>query len=623
MKNSKRVFTKTISLMMVVALSISTSLFAFADEPQQDISEFSQTIATATAMTLHLMDEFGVPGVTIAIVDVETGFTWTQGFGYADSVNGLYVDEHTLFQIGSTSKPFTAIAIMQLVEQGIIDLDEPIVTYLPEFSILPSIRLGGHSDNITVRMLLNNTSGIPTNYVRSFLSTGAHYQGQMNGGLLEWLSTQEMNFEEGTMYEYANNGWTLLGILAARMTGHTNYFEGFAQLADENIFEPLGMDRTSFLFSEDMTNVAMSYLVVGERDDFTIVSAATSGGSMFSSAHDMARFMHALLGDGSIDGNRLLEQETIAYMLQSHTDHVDMPLGFDAYGLGFLQLSPFLTNGIHTMGHGGNIIHYHTEMIFSLENGLGVFVSVNSATGASIPTTIAATILDSAFVEKNIDVPRAEMPEISIDPNATPIELLDEEREGFIAQFGGFYNFELAGIWYLDSMDDVLAWIVGNEIYKLTPMSDGTFIDDTGARYSFITVGEYTIAFFQNPFVLLQGVRVDNIEDIVAVEITPAPDDFAQWVGTYNLMPQIPDETFIMPQLQVFIGENGMAMIAMVYITTAMPVEVPLTYYDGRWFLGFESIGFTMNDDGTASIDFWGGQFVRELKGDNEDESIQ
>lgn len=102
-----------------------------------------------------------------------------------------------MFQVGSTSKPFTAVAVMQLVEQGIIDLDEPIVTYIPEFSLLTSPVFGGNSDNITTRMLLSNTSGIISNWLYAFYVTGDEtYQGNMNG-LLEWLPTREMSFEEG------------------------------------------------------------------------------------------------------------------------------------------------------------------------------------------------------------------------------------------------------------------------------------------------------------------------------------------------------------------------------------------------------------------------------------------
>ncbi|MCL2620612.1 MAG: serine hydrolase [Defluviitaleaceae bacterium] len=486
---------------------------------------FDQTIELATQLALEMMAEFGVTGASIAFVDAESGFSWTQGFGYADSVNGLVADEYTLFQIGSTSKPFTAIAIMQLVEQGVIDLDELIVTYLPEFSMLPSFRFGGNSDNVTTRMLLSNTSGVPSEFARGNMSiTGYYYQGLMNGGLLEFLSLSEMSFEEGTMYEYSNMGWALLGIIAARMSGYTNYFEGFVLLTQENIFAPLGMERSSFVLSEDMTNIAMSYLMAGQQDDFTILASDLPAGSMFSNAHDMARFMHTLLGDGTIGGNRLLEQETIAYMMQSHTDHVDTDIFLEAYGLGFLKMASAITAGIQTVGHGGTLTHYHTEMILSPESGLGVFVTTNSVTGAAITTSLASAILDAAVTEKNIDIPR----------------------------------------------------------------DDAGVIDD------------------------LISLALEAMADMSAGYL--ATEDFKQWVGDYHFVPEIIGEVFTLSHFGIGVNEDGLATIAMGHIVLGL-IEMPLTYYEGRWFFGFDPISFGINDQGDRFLNVWGTNFVMELDG--------
>ena len=102
-------------------------------------TRFSQTIELANTQAEQLMQEYSVPGLAMALVDAENGFTWTHSFGYADTQNSAPVKEDTLFSIASISKPFTAIAVMQLVEEGLIDLDEPLVTYLPEFRMLPTL----------------------------------------------------------------------------------------------------------------------------------------------------------------------------------------------------------------------------------------------------------------------------------------------------------------------------------------------------------------------------------------------------------------------------------------------------------------------------------------------------
>jgi len=595
--------SEEIQLNSPIAISDSRAMISFDDAAVlfAGTSEFPQTVTTAALTAIQAMEAAGVTGLTMALVDAQTGYTWTQGLGFADSINNIIVDEHTLFQVGSSSKPFTAVAVMQLVEQGIIDLDEPIVTYIPEFSLLPGSILGGNSDNVTTRMLLSNTSGIIRDWFSAFYVTGyEHYQGVMNG-LLEWLPTREMSFEEGTMYEYANAGWTLLGILVARMTGHSNYFEGFAQQTSENIFAPLGMERSTFVFTDAMTNFARPYLAAGAQDVMTIVPTL-SAGSLFSSSHDMARFMHAILGGGSLDGQRLLQQDTIEYMLQKHTP--DDPSGhvFTDYGLGFGYM--ISADGFETVGHGGNTIHYHTEMIFNTESGLGVFVSTNTVAGALIANPVAITILQSALMEKTGHVPRiavAESP-VSIDPNAVPIELSPEELETF-TQFEGIYSFGALGIWTLELIDGVFTWI-GPEVYTLTPMSDGTF-DSMFGRYQLIQTEDGTIALLHSEMGSLPGVRLDNIEDLMA------PEGFTEWVGAYNFVPRLANEVpLIQAQLVVAINDLGIAMLQLV--TPMGTQEVMLDRVGDAWFFAGMPIIFNLNEDGAASIDLMGAQFVRQ-----------
>ncbi|MCL2593654.1 MAG: beta-lactamase family protein, partial [Defluviitaleaceae bacterium] len=561
-----------------------------------DAGDFSETIATAVSTSLQLMEALSVPGLTIALVDAETGFTFTQGLGFADSVNRVFADEHTLFQVGSTSKPFTAIAVMQLVEQGIIDLDEPLVTYLPEFSLLPSYILGGNSDNITVRMLLSNTSGIISNFVRGFLTIGnEHYQGHMNS-ILEWLPEREMTFEEGTMYEYANNNWTILGVLVARMMGHDNYFEGFVEYTNENIFAPLGMDRTTFEFTNNLTNVAMPYIATGTQVPMHLMPPISTGGLM-STAHDMARFMHTILGDGTLDGHELLPQETIRYMMQDHTSHVAMAPPVVGYGLGFLHM---LVNDLQTVGHGGNIIHYHTEMIFDVENGLGVFISTNSLTGISIATATAFAVLQSAITEKTGTAPVAATEPVADIGDATPIELSLEELEELLF-FEGLYSFGLGGLWHFKIVDGVPSWISlsGDMVIELTPMSDGTFVGITGS-YTFVYMDGHAISMLGE----LPGVRIDDIESL------RAPEGFEAWVGTYTFSPQIANETFTISQLIISINDMGMAMLAVANHLGAS--EVPIGQVGERWFLALDPIEFILNEDGTRTIDLMGGHFVRQ-----------
>ena len=614
MKRIVKKIKKMTAVGLAASVLFSSTVFVYGDEPLNSAA-FPRTIETAVSTTLQHMEQLGIAGLTIALVDAETGFTWTQGFGYADSINQVPVDEHTLFQIASVSKPFTAVAIMQLVEQGVVDLDEPLITYIPEFSVLPNPSLGGNSDNITVRMLLSNTSGVPRDFMIGFYTTGnEHYQGVMNDRLLEWLPTREMNFVEGTKYEYSNINWTLLGILVARMTGHTNYAEGFTQHASENIFEPLGMSRSTFMHTEGLENVAMPYIVTDYLQQPKTLVSKISAGSMFSSAYDMSRFMHTMLGDSTVDG--FLTQETIAYMLQSHTEHVEMAPGVH-YGLGFAQQR---TGDIVTVGHSGGALHFFTDMIFDMEHNLGVFVSSNSVTGMFASSPIAATILQSAIAEKTgllSDIP-ADLASDEEEEAVVPIELSAQELEEFMAEFGGNYDFFMFGLWELILEDGVLYWVSEDETNELVPMSNGTFATISGF-YEFGHEDGYTITMFSIPGVAqLPGIMLRDGEDLavaISEDMIP-PEGFEQWAGIYDFTPQLENEVSRITQLVVGINDAGLATLQIISPRTEMVLgatpPMPFPFQDGIWLtpLG-NAISFELDDNGAARIDMGGALFIR------------
>ncbi|MCL2405305.1 MAG: serine hydrolase [Defluviitaleaceae bacterium] len=559
----------------------------------EPLGELAVTTATAMATAPAFMEAVGVTGLTMAIVDTQTGFTWTHGFGYADSVGGLPVDEHTLFQVGSTSKPFTAIAIMQLVEQGLIDLDTPLVHYIPEFSMLPSPVLGGDSDDVTVRMLLTNTAGIPGNKLYGWLITGEEqYHGHMNN-LLEWLPTRDLVFPPGMAFDYSNNGWTLLSILVARVMGYDNYFEGFTAHANETIFAPLGMERSTFEFTPGLTNVSMAYTTLGVQDVMHTVSPIGAGG-LLSSAHDMAIFMHAI---GS--GEALLSQEALGYMKQTHSV---MAPGVIDYGLGFLRM---FVGDLELVGHGGNITHFHTEMLIDQETGLGVFVSTNTISGILIASALAITVMETAITEKTGIAP-ALLPPPGQDATDGALALSEEELIA-LAAFEGLYHFGESGIWEMTIIDGTLTWSNGGITFELTPLPDGTF-DSIAGNYSFELVdGEPTVTH-TNGGEQFTTTRIDAGDD----DAFAPPEGFSDWVGVYVFKPQVTNEAALVLQLIVGVNALGNPVITIIQpIHTYIGLsEAPLVEYNGNWIVGTMPVIFIVDEDGNRSIDILGGLFV-------------
>jgi len=560
--------------------------------------EFAVTVANAVALTEQMMQAAGAMGVTVALVDAQTGFTFVRGFGYADSAAGLPVDAHTLFQIGSKAKTFTAIAVMQLVEDGLVDLDNPVVYYLPDFALLPCPD-GSSSDEVTVRMLLNNTSGIVTNFMRGFLVAGEeHYQGQVNG-ILDWLATQPLNFAPGTAWEYANAGWVVLSVLVAHVTGHGNYFEGFNAHMDEAVLAPLGMARSTFTFPAGDANVAMPYFMGQPYIRYT--TGSSGAGAMLSSAYDMALYMHAILGDGS----GVLSAETIAYMMQSHTTGLLSPV-MD-YGLGFIVLRNL---GFETVGHDGLLENFGTANFMCPQTGLGVFVSSNDVMGIGIVGNIASTILMLAIGEKTgVPVtppdPMAGMELVELDPTAVPVALTEAELDEWAA-FLGVYDFGVHGFFELVAHEGTFMVEVAGMTLPLVPMTDGTFASpDLQGRFSFEEMNGTAVATLNQGGIVNMGVRVVLQEVIV-------PESLAPWLGTYHFVPAFAGELPLLSQMYIYVDILGNPVVASTQ-RTGTAVFPLIEVADGVWVWSLLNapLHFNLDENGNAYFVMQGAMFVR------------
>ncbi|MCL2572317.1 MAG: serine hydrolase [Defluviitaleaceae bacterium] len=540
------------------------------------------TIAQTMEMAPVLMEMFGVPGMTIALVDAQNDFTWVQGFGYADSAAGVPVDEYTLFSLGSISKPFTAIAVMQLVEDGLIDLDEPIVTYLPDF-YLPSDPSGlGDYRNITVRMLMSHASGILPSFLASGMFSHVEADHSHMNNFLELLAQFPMSTPEEFMYSYANNAFTLLGVLVAAIaTDYDSHFEGFVSYTQDNIFTPAGMGLSTFEITErHLPHISQSYATTGVPEDFVFIGAAPTGGLM-SNAADMAQFMHIILSGGE----PLLSQNSLRQMFTRQ--NFNMASGIDFLipnmepALGFIYTTDLA--GFTRSGHGGNIIHFHSYMALDLDTGIGVMISVNSITGMPLPSDLAAFMLTSAIQERTgtLNLPVS-------DPSVEPIEMdFDALQvfEGFYSILGGT---EFGRILASEEGHLYLYGLMPTAM-TLVPLSDGSFVcPETTLRFWMEEAeGEFVIVLGEFQSMLL-GLPLDP-------GLVTAPEGFERWIGTYEIVLE-QNQVSNLVRLSVGIDDNGFAYILTSTLNGASSI-MPLIALGEYNFEG--GISFGQDDDGT------------------------
>jgi CubicO group peptidase (beta-lactamase class C family) len=313
-----------------------------------------------------------IPGVVITIVKDGQILT-ARGFGYADREKRTAVDpDRTLFRPGSVSKLITWTAVMQMVEQGKLDLDKDVNTYLdfkiPEYEGKP----------ITLRQVMTHTAGFEEAIKNLIFSDPAHMQ-PLGDYLKRW--TPKRVFAPGTTPAYSNWATALAGYLVERVSGET-----FDDYCDKHIFAPLGMTNSTMRqpLPEALTSqMAGGYKPGQDAGKFEIVGPAPAG-SLSSTGTDMAKFMIANLDHGK----GLLSPETAAMMHDSPLDKVDPDSLLPP--LNRMELGYFETNinGREVIGHLGDTEFFHTSLHLLMKEGVGVYFSFNSGGREGIVQTL-------------------------------------------------------------------------------------------------------------------------------------------------------------------------------------------------------------------------------------------
>ncbi|KIU02164.1 serine hydrolase [Frigoribacterium sp. MEB024] len=325
----------------------------------------------------------GIPGATVSVV-ADGKLLTARGYGMADTGTGETpaeaVDpERTLFRVGSVSKVVSATAVMQLVEQGDLDLDADVQQYL-------DFDLDTPKGAVTLRHLLTHTAGFEE-VIAGLIGTPGSEK-TLREAVSEAPPAQV--FVPGTTPAYSNYGATLAGYVAERVSGVP-----FADLLQQDVFDRAGM--TSSSFAQPLPADLDARLAHGYPDDSkpavaTEVVNAAPAGAMSATATDMARFMLAQLGDLP-DDQALLQPDTLAEMHRPALDADD--LGTLVVGqrmdLAFFDDS---TPGLAAFGHDGDTQVFHSAMRMFPEHDTGIFLSMNgSGRSATASLDLRTTVL--------------------------------------------------------------------------------------------------------------------------------------------------------------------------------------------------------------------------------------
>lgn len=327
------------------------------------------------------MKESGIVGLGAAII-VNKSVVWSRGYGMADRETGVPFTVDTIMNAGSIAKTFTGVAMMHAVQEGKLDLDESINTYLPFRVINPH-----HPDaKITLRHLATHTSGIQDRwevYSRTYHygkdspePLGKFLEGYFVPGGADYSAENFVDAKPGERREYSNIGAALAGLIVERALG-----EPLNVSTRRLIFSPLRMDRTGWFMSEiDLSAHSRLYVV---QNGFVIPISLYGGttypdGGIRTSVADLSKFFVTLLNDGEYQGTRILNAEIAAEMRRFQFTDANRPENFPATSgnSGLFWRTKF---GGTRVGHGGSDPGIQTEMLADLSGEVGVIMFVNTS----------------------------------------------------------------------------------------------------------------------------------------------------------------------------------------------------------------------------------------------------
>ncbi len=426
---------------------------------------YTQVAAALQELVQHEIREKQLPAFSIALVD-DQHIVWAQGFGFADPDNKTPATANTVYRVGSVSKLYTAIGIMQQVERGHLNLDAPVSEYLPNF----------HPANpfdkpITLRQLMSHRAGL----VRE-PPVGSYFDSSQPAlaEVVNSLNATQLVYEPGTHTKYSNAGDAVAGRVLEAITK-----EPYTRYLQDSVLKPLRLAHSAFLPLPSLTTkLAKGYMWAYDGSTFrapTFELGTGPAGNLYSTVVDQARFLSWLFTGGRGANGSVLKPETLAQMFTPQSSG-------SGYGIGFALLN---VDGIKMVGHRGGVYGFSTEVLAMPEEKLGVVAITNMDNSTEVAWHVALTALRfmlAAHTNKPLpplrlttSIPAEDMRRLEgrYEKGAKSIEIFQRDARLFIEPMDGGGISELRQLESVLVTDDRNGWG-----WRIVPVANG--IDVTG-----------------------------------------------------------------------------------------------------------------------------------------------
>ncbi|MGB8657553.1 MAG: serine hydrolase domain-containing protein [Candidatus Zixiibacteriota bacterium] len=355
-------------LFSFLILFAGTSIVWGENKPLAENPEVAAAIAVFDAWAQQAVTDREQPGVSFGLV-YDQDLIWAKGYGFADLAKKIPATPSTAYRIASLTKLFTATAILQLRDAGKLQLDDPVVKYVPWFQLKDTC---ADSPVITIRHLLTHTSGIPRELDGLYWDDMKFPEQKEFVSMLQQSTTILPREKE---FKYSNVAYSVLGYVIAKVSG-----ESYPDYIKTHILTPLGMTGTEVLPHKDMPTLATGYKFhkpgqTREVEPFLDVKAMVSAGNMASTVEDLAKFISLQFRDGPARGAQILKGSTLREMQRVQWLDPDWKSG-RGLGWGVSRVDDQVR-----IGHTGSVPGHMTNISAAPADKFGVIVLTNSDDG--------------------------------------------------------------------------------------------------------------------------------------------------------------------------------------------------------------------------------------------------
>jgi CubicO group peptidase (beta-lactamase class C family) len=479
----------------------------------------AQSLETTIDQLLTTRYPASEPGVT-ALVAKNGKVVYRKAFGMANLELDIPMNPQHVFEIGSITKQFTSVAILMLMEQGKLSLQDEITVHIPDYPT--------QGKKITIHQLLNHTSGIKSyTEMESFRSLARTDMSPTE--LIDVFKNEPMDFDPGEEYRYNNSAYIILGHIIEVVSG-----QSYAEFVEQQIFRKLGMKNSHYgSMPKIIKHRASGYQPTDtgfQNAEYLSLTLPYAAGSIMSCVDDM------LLWAQAIHNNTLISEKSKQLAFTGGRLNNGTPI---YYGYGF---SIDEINGIPTIEHGGGIFGYETYGIYVPgENMYAIVLTNRNGQGPTdVTIEIAAHVLGKPFAV------------------ASAMTISEEKMK----QWTGTYEFENGVIRYITLQDGSLfSQREGSSNMKLFPVSENEYnFDDSFSGYTFSAEKGKKVAYFNSRIRKSKGLESDKKPPAAKEAISVDPSILVKYIGTYEIQPGF-TITISTEENQIFAQATGQELI--------------------------------------------------------------